>query len=378
MKDNQELPVAQPEKEEAQPVENMILRDWFSFTSKNHTPQQLIKALGLSHCAWSDVQKGAHGYQDRLYYGSISVHYNGREDMGVWVEMTGQGCRNFEQFTTLPNKWEDLIAFVIGISLHITSYDVAFDDHTGVLDIDKIQDDIEENSFVSPCRFWETVRSSQGKSAYIGSPQSPVRVRIYDKARERGLDDGQHWIRVELQLRDARADKFVRLSHPAVAVPAGMYRKTGEVVENIPIGEAFAGVLLNYLRIVEPCETDSNKSRWQMAEYWANLLGAVGAISIYTEPESEYNLDRCKNYVINLAGNAVDCMMDVYGVDEFLLLLNGRTCKQNPKYEVIKSEYHARQEAWAARVADFLESEEEREYSRIEREGRIMSDGHIW
>ncbi len=73
--------------------ENVVLYDWLSFTSKNHTPEQLIAALGLSHCPWTDT-KGARGYQDRLYFGAISIHYNGREDMGVWCEMSGQGCRN--------------------------------------------------------------------------------------------------------------------------------------------------------------------------------------------------------------------------------------------------------------------------------------------
>ena len=59
--------------------ENVVLYDWLSFTSKIHTPEQIIDALGLSHCPWTET-KGARGYQDRLYFGAISIHYNGRED----------------------------------------------------------------------------------------------------------------------------------------------------------------------------------------------------------------------------------------------------------------------------------------------------------
>lgn len=366
-----------PESDGSQPQENVILRDWFSFTSKKHSPEELIAAMGLSHCSWTTAQKGAHGYQDRLFYGSISVHYNGRDDMGVWVEMTGQGCRSFEDVTTLPNKWEDLIAFVLSNNLHVTRFDVAFDDHTGVLDIDRVQSDVENQYFVSRSRFWETVRSSQGQSAYIGSPQSPVRIRIYDKARERGFEDGRHWIRVELQLRDERADKFLRLCmsqfNDSDHLP-GTFTATGECAENLTLGQAFSGVVLNYLRIVEPCDNDSNKSRWKMADYWSDFLEHVSAISIYTAPGGAYNEARCKNYVFNLAGNAVSCMVEFYGVDDFLSQLEARTCKPNPKYDVILSEHQARMEAWRARVADFLDLEEERNYARTEREGRMMSD----
>ena len=61
--------------------ENVVVYDWLSFTSKKHTPQELIEALGLSDCLWTEVT-GARGYRQRLYFDHISVHYDGLEDMG--------------------------------------------------------------------------------------------------------------------------------------------------------------------------------------------------------------------------------------------------------------------------------------------------------
>ena len=89
--------------------QNIVLYDWLSFTSKKHTPEELISAMGLSSCPWQEI-KGAHGYRDRKYFSSISVHYNGREDMGVWVEMSGQGCRAFESISQLG--WPGLFSFI--------------------------------------------------------------------------------------------------------------------------------------------------------------------------------------------------------------------------------------------------------------------------
>lgn len=319
--------------------ENVVLYDWLSFTSKTHTPEQLIEALGLSHCPWTET-KGARGYMDRLYFGCISIHYNGRDDMGVWCEMSGQGCRNFEDLTTLSNKWEDLFSFIHGNVLHMTRLDVAFDDHTGLLDIDRVADDTQEQRFVSRMTWWEVVRSSKGISVFIGSPQSKVRVRIYDKAAERGFDDGRHWVRVELQLRDGRAEEFSKIP--------------------MDIGEAFAGVLLNYLRFVEPDETDSNKSRWQMTDYWADLVGDISRIKIFTVPGGAYNLERCRHYVFDMAGNAIDAMLQIYdNIDDFMSVLNARQCKPNPKYELLVKEHHARLEAFAEKVKVYVDVDDD-------------------
>lgn len=381
--------VPQENRGEDKHQENIFLRDWFSFTSKTHTPDELIAALGLSHVEWQKMEKGAHGYSERLYFNSISIHFGGRDDMGVWVEMTGTGCRAFEDHSTLPNKWDDLVKFVVSNRLHVTRFDIAFDDHTGVLDIDRVQQDLEHDRFVSPCTFWETVRSSEGKSAYVGSPQSPVRIRIYDKAAERAskdpeFDGSKHWVRVELQLRDKRADSFLRLTLPKDAemekkqdgcnLIGGCFKGTGEVARNLTLGQAFSGVLLNYLRMVEPSETDSNKSRWAMADYWADMMEEIGKITIFTEPGGSYSFGRCATYVFDLAGNAVDCMLDCMGVDEFVKRLKERRCKENPKYDMIRKDYQAWLEDVARDTAEHMFMREEWAYVVHEYQGKKMND----
>lgn len=298
---------------------NIVIYDWLSFTSKTHTPDQLIAALGLSHVPWSDT-KGARGYRDRKYFSCISIHYNGREDMGVWVEMSGQGCRTFEDLSDVG--WDNLFKFIHQNDLHMTRLDVAYDDHTGVLPIDEIFEDVQSGMFVSRMNYWQAMLSSEGTTVQIGSPQSKVLVRIYDKAAERGCEPGTHWIRCEMQLRGDRASEFTHIG--------------------LPIGEAFAGVLLNYLRFVEPDPEDTNKHRWPMKEYWAELIGDAEKISIFTSPGMEYNEERCRNYVVNQAGNAVDACIKMYGAREFVKMINQRDTRRNPKYDMIVNEHRFR------------------------------------
>lgn len=296
-------------------AENIVLYDWLSFTSKYHTPEELIDALGLSHVNWT-LTKGARGYQDRKYFGSISVHYNGREDMGVWVEMSGQGCRTFETMSAVG--WERLFLFIQEADLKITRLDVAYDDHTGVLPMREIINDTQDGMYVSRSDYWETVLSSKGATVQIGSPQSEILIRIYDKAAERKCEPGTHWVRCEIQMRDSRAVQFTKLQ--------------------LPIGEAFSGVLLNYLRYVEPAD-DANKWRWPMRPYWEDLVADAQRISIYEAPGMDYNLERCENYVFNQAGNAIDTMLKLYGTEKFLEKIEKRASMPNPKYQVLLDQH---------------------------------------
>lgn len=293
-------------------TENIVIYDWLSFTSKTHSPDELIAALGLSHVPWTET-KGARGYRDRKYFSCISIHYNGREDMGVWVEMSGHGCRTFESLSTVG--WDKLFQFIHENDLHMTRLDVAYDDHTGILPIEEIVEDTQAGLFVSRMNYWETVLSSKGTTVQIGSPQSKVLFRIYDKAAERGCEPGTHWIRCEMQLRDDRAAEFSKI--------------------DLPIGKAFAGVLLNYLRFVEPDSEDTNKSRWPMKPYWEALVGDAQKISIFTAPGMEYNEERCKHYVVNQAGNAIDACIQMYGLNEFQQMIEQRETLRNPKYEML-------------------------------------------
>ena len=121
-----------------------------------------------------------------------------------------------------------------------------------------------------------------------------------------------------MQLRDERALQFIQLS--------------------VPLGQAFVGVLLNYLRYVEP-STDSNKWRWPMKPYWQNLVTDAERISIYVAPGMEYNEARCRNYVVNQAGNAIDACIQMYGVTEFAQMIKDRKTLHNPKYDVIVQQH---------------------------------------
>ena len=299
-------------------AENIVIYDWLSFTSQIHTPQELIAALGLSHGSWS-ISKGFYGYRDCLYYSSIRIHFNGREGMGVCVEMSGQGCRTFESLSVVT--WEQIFSFIHENDLKITRLDIAYDDHTGILPLYRIVQDTMFGNFVSKSTFWGAHITSEGTTVDFGKKSSSVMIRIYDKAAERNCEPGTHWIRCEIQLRDDRAAQFTKIP--------------------LPIGESFAGVLLNYLRFVEP-SNDENKSRWPMTDYWRDLVEDAQRISIYRTPGIEYNVDRLKNLVVNQWGNAIDCMIQLFGIDRLEHMIANRSCAPNPKYDLLIRDFESK------------------------------------
>lgn len=255
-------------------MENKIIFDWLSFTVKTSrvdvngvlletiTEKDLISLLGLENVDFEELPgiMGIHGFKNRLYSNSITIHYNSNLVDYMWVEMSGQGCRAFESLSTHAD-YNFIFDFIINNSdiVNVTRLDVAYDDFQGLLDVYAIADDTvpdcrntNQYNFVSPLRSHSVNISNKGICVTIGSCRSDIMFRIYDKAAERNKsDEVPHWVRCEIQLRRDRAYEFIRL-----------LREENETVDNL-----YFLVLNHYLRFVEPDPTDSNKSRWNLAKH---------------------------------------------------------------------------------------------------------------
>ncbi|PAE14460.1 hypothetical protein CHH91_19415, partial [Virgibacillus sp. 7505] len=66
-------------------------------------PRKIIEVFGLSDVDFRETT-GQNGYASALRYGHISFNYAGRADMGVNVDISGQGCRELEQLKSV--SWQ--------------------------------------------------------------------------------------------------------------------------------------------------------------------------------------------------------------------------------------------------------------------------------
>lgn len=299
--------------------QNKILYDWVSFTSKIHSPQQIIEMLGMGDCTWQTI-KGAQGYKDRYYYDNVSVHYNGREDMGVWCELSGQGCRNFE---THGHGDYDLIFGTIESNpkdMNLTRLDVAYDDFKGLLDLDILLHETLAGNYVRRARRGECVIGNgdgAGTTIIHGSKSSDFLIRIYDKKAERNREDVEHWVRCEIQMRRENAFNFSK-------IPELLDKK-------------YFDVLNNYLRYIVPSGV-INRSEVFTAPHWLKFLESFDSTSIFQKPGTDYNVLNLENYVINQNGGAIKTYVKLFGLEDFMKNLNDRKAPLNPKYKTLLSE----------------------------------------
>lgn len=303
--------------------ENLILFDWLTVSCKEEDPQVWVKLLGMEGCSWDEMDHGRNGYRKGLYYGSITVLYDGSDGMGICLDMSGQGCRTFESDGS--GDFDGLFGLIQAQPerYHMTRLDVAFDDHTGILPIKQLFEDTDRQEYISKFRQSriekQFVDGRAGITVYHGSKKSDVLFRIYDKAAERGLPEEQHWVRVEMQLRNDRGLAFVGSPEP--------------------VGITFRGVLVNYLRYVDPDPFDSNNRRWPTKTYWQDLIDGVGAIRLYVKPGTEYNIMQLDHFVFDQAGNAISAALAIHGAAKFFDRLHQRSTSGNPKYDRLIDQY---------------------------------------
>lgn len=85
--------------------------------------------------------------------------------------------------------------------------DLAIDVEHGYLDIQALESDFKTLQVITRAEegLYYAGSRKRGETLYIGSPSAHRRLRIYDKAAERGKD--YEWTRIELQLRGHAAAK---------------------------------------------------------------------------------------------------------------------------------------------------------------------------
>ena len=351
-----------PEPLRLNPQNNCFVIDWLTVTFHTDTVTSIQAMLDLLSYPWETKHSFINGYPCDTFFSNIHIRWGAddpryytdgvdkkgvfhtaaekaRTDMGISLDMSGQGCRSFEEFSGI--SWMELIKRIFEHNGKVTRLDLAYDDHTGVLDIYRIALDVKERNYISKAKFSMIIWSDdqeddvQGLTVQIGSKSSPVLIRIYDKGAERGYDHARHWIRVELQLRQDRAMEAMR-----------------KLFQKESVGKVAAGVLTNYLSFRIPSE-DTNKSRWSVAPYWDLVIMDMERISVWVAPGEPYNFTKSENHMVEQYGQFLQAYAQIHGGLSTLLHRSHQAHKQlKPKYRAaIEMAKQLRQDRLASNVS---------------------------
>jgi len=233
------------------------LLDWLSYTRPvGRSGEGVLEELGGD---FAPLDHGMYGYKAAWVCGGVMVLHDGKPDMGVHVQINGQGCRELE---VQGVEWVEFLGGLLAAGCKPRRIDLAIDERTGLLDLEVARRAAVEGNVVTKFKkarddveFVIHGGDTTGRKLVFGRRGGLSFVRVYDKALEQGRPG--HWIRVELELRNERA----------VAVAQEMVRCGSLEV-------TAAGVLLATLDFKEP-GTDSNSRRRRTADWWAELLQAA-------------------------------------------------------------------------------------------------------
>ena len=302
------------------PDKNRLLVDWLSFTITDYSLEDIASLLGLSLSEFNPF-RGRYGYKTRLSFGGINILIDGSPDQNgksnICVEMSGQGCRDWE--TLGCPDYIRIFQMACNGELKLTRLDLAYDDFQGLLPFDTIlEKSIDLKEVVTTWLSWEVTLSNKGKSISYGSRQSDCYARCYDKAAERGYCNGEHWIRFETVFKDEVALQVASLIIQSENFNDSMY----------------FGILADKIRYVESSD-DSNKSRWPTSEFWDNLTNNSNFVHLQTNLGDPYNLDKKSYHFFQQYRKQLITQFSVYGFDHFVNQLLSDEINLNSRYRSI-------------------------------------------
>lgn len=251
------------------PLENRIIIDWLRITYLDIIdPTLAIERLGLNPDLFVIRPQGGNGYKSAVAFGGITVLYEGTQQMGVHVNISGEGCRLYEsQF--IENPWLNLLSECLKYKVNIPRIDIAHDNVDGSLLLDRLRADIDAHNVrtrfkrgkvTQDITYHDEDLAPLGQTINLNkSRQSLIFPRFYDKAAQYGL--AGHWVRAEIELKNERAKEAVK-----------------HLIAGMPIGELFFSILNNCFSIIN--RDDSNKSRCSIKSWWLNWLQTTQKLSL--------------------------------------------------------------------------------------------------
>lgn len=259
-----------------------ILVDYLTISLHGYTTEGLLRILKIDESAMQEIKSyfAPYGMEKCLYYPKGVKLHCGEYHI---LELSGQGCRQIETLHGDNFEWLPFLnRFMERENTHISRLDIAADDKAenekdALLNMANMRRYVETQRYVCKSRK-VLIMTGAEEMIIFGSAQSDRRLRIYNKALERGVTG--HWIRVEMQLRNDAALSFYM-----------------NAWNSNDIGATFGGMLLDYLRFTNDVKNGINTNRLKAVRWWTKFVGTTKRIKGFYLGGVEYNMKGLYNYL---------------------------------------------------------------------------------
>ncbi len=316
----------------------------------------IFNSIGIKQEEFTEL-KSRLGLHKCLYYGGIKIHYHDIDEEIekplIVIDMSGKGCRLLE--TVHQNEkfnWIDFIEIFLSTEgSHLARLDIACDDKVEcdekpILSFPLMVRHLKERKYICQANR-KIYTDGDEQNIVFGAPSSDRRLRIYNKALERGYD--KHWIRAEFQLRNEAALSFYM-----------------RALERADIGQAYYGMLYAYLRFTREVNDVDNKNqnRLTVTRWWKSFCHGAEKIKGFYLGGCDYNMDSLQGFLRKQVSSSVQTFMQIKDGDLGSLLGLFDGAKLN------------KQQEWLVKV-ERLKAEIEKDYGEQEQLlHEIQADGY--
>lgn len=270
----------------------LVTVDWLSFRVRSVPDDDIFGFLGIFEpLPWRVGGACYNNYPESLHYGHITIGISGQKGFDFYVNLSGQGCREFEDLMPDGWTWESFVfRLAADENVHFSRLDVAGDERDGFFEIERLDRCVKQKKYATKCKTPEVTKYGK-EIVRVGSAQSKVKMRIYNKKMERGFspedDDGRPWWRCEFEIRDEYCGQFV------------------EHWKEYGIGEAYAGHCKNHIRWLSKPNDKENSQRIHTARWYDDFLGECEKLKFTAKVGSEYNLSKLERYCVRASGSSM-------------------------------------------------------------------------
>ncbi|MFC0716117.1 replication initiation factor domain-containing protein [Cellulomonas biazotea] len=328
------------------PISQRALVDWVQVTFLDcQFPEELVQFFHFDLNDFQEMKTGNYGYHKSLRYGNIVFYFGGNpvydsynqewRELGVHLEMTGQGCREFEQMNNL--SWSQFFTMLNAYNHNVTRIDLAIDEFTGLITTRKILSKVRNQLVTSKFKKVKNIEDitikngeTTGHTLYFGRPSSNIQIRFYDKYQER-LERGyeveewiKQWTRVEIQARDEHAQMIAQIISVAP--------------DNI--GSTVKGTLANYISFKQK-GNDKNRSRLKECRWWTQFLNGVDKLKL-SQSAPDRTIEKTADWLSNQVepSTAITYLAFKEDFDMFEALLKGGLERVKDKHKDMLLRYY--------------------------------------
>lgn len=281
--------------------------------------ERLISIFGFDFSQFKEVDHGLYGYRKQMINGNIRFFFDGNPGMGIHLQMSGQGCREFEQMELLD--WFSFINLCFELGAKFTRFDLACDDiaekgEEPYFRLTQVINNIRCGYTTSRFRRAKLIEDveidtgeGKGITVYFGKESSRLRIIFYEKYNEQ-MNKGflvrdliSSWNRVEIRARDERANLLAY-----------------SLLREKDLGEVFRGVLANYIMFRRKSK-DKNKNRWPVIEWWSDYLNDAKKLKL-TLRHPERTVQRIDNHIEKQYAPSLAILFYCFGIDRIIEIIN--------------------------------------------------------